>query len=177
MSLELKFILMVGLSQFVLCAESPSQSLETSHATRLSVMGGTFIYHLYRPDFNDPTEFFENKYISVNYELKNGNELYFGTALTSGGERVAVIGYKKNWARLNERLSFEGMYGYGGNFFFPFLSESGGGGFYGEMKNLTGVAFAPYIYHAFEFRLSRSASIHSGIFLPLTFCTTFQVHI
>ena len=104
------------------------------------------MYHVYNPNDSKYTEFFDNKYLSLNIRISDKNELVAGSLLNSFGNRCAILGATHNWHNFSNKLSFEGLYAYVGEFFFDGFDNCGDRGIYKRFEEATNIAFAPYIY-------------------------------
>lgn len=112
-----------------------------------SVHTASFVYHAYAPT-KDYTQYFKNELIAVEKRLSAESEysLYAGTMINSEDNRCVLLGMGKQWGEY-KKLVIEGLYVYAGEFFFEPFSHCGDRGIYHEFKRITGVGFAPYIYH------------------------------
>ena len=133
---------------------------------KFSLNTGSFVYHAYNLDKTKQTQFFDNKYFSASIKVSDSNALVVGTFLNSYGNRCVLLGLEKNWHNFNNKLSFEGLYAYAGDFFFEPLDHCGDKGIYKKFKNITGVGFAPYLYHGIEYDINKIISLDLGIILP-----------
>jgi hypothetical protein len=74
-------------------------------------------------------------------------------------------------------MTFEGVYAYAGELLLDTFSECGDSpGLYNRIKGVTGIGFAPYLYHGIEFDLSQHASLEAGAILPGILVLTVQWH-
>lgn len=141
-----------------------------SHAESLSLYSmntGSFLYHLvpYDPDSH---QYFGNEYFSVERKFSEDSDYSFmvGTFLNSQANRCMLIGVRKDWYRVNDKLVIKGMYSYAGEFFIDAFENCGDGGIYKTSKEKIGVAFAPYIYHAAQYNLTDYFGVEAGFILP-----------
>lgn len=98
-----------------------------------------------------------------------------GTAKNSFGDYMMMIGYRHIRHRFNDRIYFEGLYSYSGEFFFPIFSHVGDHGIYKDIKNITGLGFAPYLYHGLDFEITSYLTLEVGFILPFITIATLQV--
>lgn len=128
---------------------------------------GSFLYHAF-PKNEDSNQYFDNRYFSIERKFSKDSDYSWmvGTFLNSQGYRCALLGMRKDWYRVNEQLVIKGVYAYAGEFFFKAFEECGEDGFYEEMKDATGVGFAPYIYHAAQYNFTDYFGVEGGLMLP-----------
>ena len=141
---------------------------------RFVINTGSFLYHLYNPNDSKYTEFFDNKFLSAGIRINNSSYIIAGSFLNSYGNRCALLGLEKNWHNFNNKLSFKGGYAYAGEFFFDSLDHCGDQGIYKRIKEVTGVGFAPYIYHGISYGINSIMSLEAGLILPGLAVATVQ---
>ncbi len=144
---------------------------------KYSLNTGSFVYHAYSPQ-RDFTQYFENHFFALERKIRNPyvDALVIGSALNSHGNRCLMLGVQKDWIQYDERLSFEGVYAYAGEFFFDAFDRCGDEGFYSNIKDITGVGFTMYIYHGIEYDLGRHLSLEFGAALPAILLLSVQWH-
>jgi hypothetical protein len=133
---------------------------------RFVINTGSFLYHLYNPNDTKYTELFDNKFLSVGVRINDSSHIIAGSFLNSYGNRCALLGLEKNWYNFNDKLSFKGGYAYAGDFFFDSLDHCGDQGMYKRIEELTGIGFAPYIYHGISYDITSIMSFEAGLILP-----------
>jgi len=142
-----------------------------------SLNTGSFIYHAYSPQ-RDFLQYFDNRVIALERRIENPyiDSLVVGSGLNSHGNRCLMLGVQKDWIQYDDRLSFEGVYAYAGEFFFDAFSHCGDAGFYNNVRDITGVGFTFYIYHGLEYDLNRHLSLEAGAALPGIVVLSLQWH-
>ena len=143
----------------------------------LSLNTGSFVYHAYDPG-GDSTQYFQNQLVSlgIRVDTMGIDSLVVGTFKNSFGDQCAILGGQKTWRQINSRLSVEGLYAYAGELHFQAFENCGESGLYKAFKNLTGVGFTPYIYHGFEYDLTKHISLETGVILPGIIVGSLQWH-
>lgn len=137
---------------------------------------GSFIYHVVPSSKGgNYTQFFDNEYLSIGVKISKKSYFSFGTSLNSFGDRMAILGFKTNLYTFNEIIHFEGFYAYAGEFFFKEFCHAGDQGVYKQIKEKTGIGFAPYIYHGVDIKLNSYLTIEAGIILPIIPVVTLQI--
>jgi hypothetical protein len=158
----------IGLINFILSVFLPfnSSKIFADNRDLYSLNTASFVYHVYAPKEGN-NEYFNNELFSIERRMDESSDytLFAGTLINSESNRCILLGVGKNWANYND-WSIEGMYAYAGEFIFEPFSHCGEGGFYQDLKNATGVGFAPYIYHGVKYNLTPHVSLRSGILLP-----------
>ncbi|MGD8105871.1 hypothetical protein ACQE32_04220 [Pantoea sp. FN0302] len=131
-----------------------------------SLHTASFAYHLYSPT-KDYNQYFKNNLIAVERRVNENSDysLYAGTMINSEGNRCALLGFEKDWGTYNN-LTIEGIYLYAGEFWFKSFSNCGDKGMYQDIKKMTGVGFAPYIYHGVKYEMNPHVNFRSGVLLP-----------
>ncbi|WP_312454817.1 hypothetical protein [Pseudescherichia sp.] len=140
----------------------------------ISFNTGSFVYHLLG-NHGQYTEKFDNEFYSVEKRLPDHPDysLLVGTMRNSYGDRCLSLGVRKDWAE-KDNIVFKGIYGYTGEFFFNEFSKCGDEGIYHSFKNITGVGFAPYIYHAVQYNVTNHFGVESGIIFPSVFVVSLN---
>lgn len=149
-----------------------------SHAERstlYSVNTGSFLFHLL-PFDTESNQYFDNHYFSIERKFSEESDysLFVGTFLNSQANRCLLLGVRKDWYRVNNKLMIKGVYSYAGEFFFDAFEDCGEGGFYKTSKEKTGVGFAPYIYHSAQYNFTDYFALEAGFILPLIFVMSAQ---
>ena len=141
-----------------------------------SITAGSFLQHI--PNCEDCTQHFNNKFVAVLYRISPKTSLTLGTLKNSFGDRCLAIGVKKDWYDITSRLTFTGGYAYIGEFFLGTFSHCGAEGVYKSGRKLTGIGFAPYIYHGLEYDINKFISIETGYVLPrlVVFTATYRIY-
>ncbi len=169
MDFNLQNILLVRLRTLllILSGASLTPSIMANPLELFSVNTGSFLYHALPPD-SDSTQYFKNQYVSVERKLSADSDysLMVGTFINSQSERCALLGVRKDWYHVNDKLVIKGVYAYAGEFFFDAFKDCGNDGFYQDMKDYTGVGFAPYIYHAAQYNFTDYFGVEGGLMLP-----------
>lgn len=171
---QLLFVLLFGLCANAAIAADATMNKDLNY----SLNTGSFIYHAYSPG-QTYTQYFQNQFIAVEKKIDNPiiDSIIAGTLLNSYGNRCALLGVQKNWSNLSDRMTFEGVYSYAGEFFFDAFSECGEMGIYHDIKKATGLGFAPYIYHGIEYDLHPNVSLEAGVILPGIIVFSLQWHL
>lgn len=169
MDFNLQNILLVRLRSLLLILSGvlSTPSIIANPLELFSVNTGSFLFHALPPD-SESTQYFKNQYISVERKLSADSDysILVGTFINSQNNRCALLGVRKDWYRVNDKLVIKGVYTYAGEFFLDAFDNCGDGGFYQDMKDNTGVAFAPYIYHAAQYNFTDYFGIEGGVILP-----------
>ncbi|WP_208380195.1 hypothetical protein [Psychromonas algarum] len=132
-----------------------------------SINTGSFIFHAV-PLNPDSNQYFDNWLFSVERKFSADSDysLFTGTFLNSQGNRCALLGVRKDWYQFTDKLVLKGVYAYAGEFFIDAFENCGDDGFYGKMKDKTGVGFAPYIYTAAQYNFTDYFGLEGGLMLP-----------
>ena len=125
----------------------------------------SFVYHTYDPDY-DGTQYLENQFFSLGYNLDSKNSFSIGTFKNSQGNRCFSAGLNREWVDFGNSWRFSGSYLYAGEFFFDVFSSCGDEGLYADVKDAIGIGFAPYINHYFSYNFTESTSVDFGLLLP-----------
>ena len=133
----------------------------------VSINTGSFLYHAV-PKNEDSNQYFNNNYFSIERKLSADSDTSWlvGTFMNSQDHRCILLGMREDWYRVSDDLVFKGVYAYGGEFFIDTFADCGNEGFYEEMKEITGVGFAPYLYHAFQYNVTDYFGVEAGLLLP-----------
>jgi hypothetical protein len=91
----------------------------------------------------------------------------------SFGNRCLALGIRRDWLA-EKGWTFKGVYGYTGEFFFDDFTHCGDKGIYHSFRNITGIGFAPYIYHAVQYNFTDYFGVESGIIFPSVFAISLQ---
>jgi len=170
---------LLGLSMNLAVAQHSDYGRADSLSSEMSysLNTGSFIYHAYAPQ-REFTQYFDNRFIALERKIENKyiDALVIGSALNSHGNRCLMLGVQKDWIQYDERLSFEGVYGYAGEFFVDAFEHCGDEGFYKNVKDITGIGFTFYIYHGLEYDLARHVSLEAGVALPVIVLFSVQWH-
>ena len=132
-----------------------------------SVNTGSFLYHAF-PKNPDSNQYFDNQFISIERKFSEESDysLVGGTFLNSQSNRCILLGMRNDLYRFNERLVIKGIYAYAGEFFVSAFEHCGDDGFYETVNKYTGIAFAPYIYHAAQYNFTDYWGLEAGLMLP-----------
>lgn len=143
--------------------------------TLYSINTGSFLFHLVPYDV-DSYQYFDNQYFSIERKFSKNSDysLFAGTFLNSQANRCMLLGVRKDWYRVNNKIVIKGIYSYAGEFFFDAFKDCGNGGVYRTSKEKTGIAFAPYIYHAAQYNFNQHVGVEVGIILPIIFVMSVQ---
>ena len=167
MDFNLRNILFVHLRSLliILCGVLPTSSIMANPFDLFSVNTGSFLYHALPPN---STQYFNNQYFSIERKLSADSDysILVGTFINSQNNRCALLGVRKDWYRVSDKLVIKGVYTYAGEFFLDAFDNCGDEGFYQDMKDNTGVAFAPYIYHAAQYNFTDYFGVEGGLILP-----------
>jgi len=134
---------------------------------KLSITTGTYVKHISPRNSEHSYEGFKNQYIDIRYQISPNSKIVIGTLKNSQANRCLLLGLEHKWYDLGKRISFKGLYAYSGEFFFDAFDSCSNGGSYKDVKDKIGIGFVPYIYHGFEFELSKNISLDAGFLLPL----------
>jgi len=150
----------------VLIASAGLSDAAANELDLYSLHTASFVWHAYAPT-KDYTQYFKNELVALEKQIdeKSDYSLYGGTLINSEGNRCALLGMEKRWGEYHN-LVIEGIYVYAGEFFIKPFSQCGDAGAYREMKKLSGIGFAPYIYHGVKYEINRYVSFRSGFILP-----------
>lgn len=140
-----------------------------------SMNTGSFVYHMINNE-GQYTENFDNKFFSVERKFSEDSKysILVGTMKNSFNDRCIALGLRRDWISNDSGWVFKGVYGYVGEFFFDAFSQCGNDGSYEKFKDVTGVGFSPYIYHAVQYNFTSYFGIESGIILPSIFVVSAQ---
>lgn len=155
---------------FLLCLVAGgliSPSVMANPLELFSMNTGSFLYHVV-PKNDDSNQLFDNRYFSIErkFSAESDYSWLVGTFLNSQNHRCALLGVRKDWYRFNDKTVIKGVYAYAGEFFIDAFEDCGNEGFYEEMKDATGVGFAPYLYHAVQYNFTDYFGVEGGIMLP-----------
>jgi hypothetical protein len=125
----------------------------------------SFVYHAYDPDYNG-TEYFNNQFISLGYHFDSKNSFSIGTFKNSQDNRCFSAGLNREWVDFGNGWKFSGSYLYAGEFFLDAFSSCGDEGVYADIKDATGIGFAPYINHYFGYNFTGTTSAEFGLLFP-----------
>lgn len=125
----------------------------------------SYTYHAYDPDY-DCTQYFDNDFIALGIPVTHSDSILIGTLNNSQDNRCFVAGVDHKWKDFGNGWSLGGSYLYVGEFFFDTFSSCGNDGAYKTMKDITGIGFAPYIIHYFEYAVTDNVAVDFGILLP-----------
>lgn len=114
----------------------------------------------------DYNEDFENKFLAFGYGVYDKSEILVGSLKNSFDNRCIFLGFGTDWYGINDKLTFEGIYAYVGEFFIDQFDNCGDEGFYKNSNERFNVGFAPYIYHGLRYKLTSYLSIEGGLVLP-----------
>ena len=145
-------------------------------SSRYSVHGLSFVHHLLS-DSDDTVEGFSNQLSLFSMALAEENffdDAIIGSLIHSGGKRCLVLGARKNWRYFGDRVTFNGVYAYVGDAPSDLFNDCGDSNIYEDFRDKTGVGFAPYLYHGFEYDLDRNLSLHAGFTLINIFSTNLE---
>lgn len=158
-----------------LCALCLSAPATAEALSRYSIHTGSFVFHLYDPT-GHYTQYFQNDLFAVERRFGAGSDygLYAGTLINSRGNRCAMLGMEKVWQRRGN-WALEGIYVYTGEFFFDAFSHCGDAGVYRDHKKVTGIGYAPYIYHGVNYHLTPYLGLRAGIILPAIAALSVQL--
>ena len=171
-------LLAFGCAKLALAQEEYPAPVDTLNADlKYSLNTGSFVYHAYSPQ-RDFTQYLENRFLSLERKIENPyvDALVIGSVLNSHGNRCFLLGVQKDWITFDERLSFEGVYAYAGEFFVDAFSHCGDKGFYNSVRDITGIGFTFYMYHGLEYDLGRHLSLEAGAALPAIVLLSVQWH-
>lgn len=140
-----------------------------------SIHTASFVYHAFAPA-DRYEQFFKNKLIAVERRMDSDSDysLYAGTMINSEGDRCVLLGVDKKWAARNQ-WTFEGIYLYAGEFFAKTFSHCGDSGAYHDIQKVTGLGFAPYIYHGVKYDVNRYIGLRAGVILPVITVLSVQI--
>lgn len=169
-----EFSMMLTRFSVVFIIISLISSVQAKDSGLYSINTGSYVYHLLGND-GQYTERFANQFYSIERKFNDKSDKSFlvGTLKNSYGDRCLALGLRKNWIESNPFI-FKGVYGYTGEFFFSSFSHCGDEGIYNSFKKITGVGFAPYIYHAVEYRFTDYFSVESGVIFPAVFVVSLH---
>ena len=169
MDFNLRNILFLHLRSLfiILCGVLPTSSIMANPFDLFSVNTGSFLFHALPPD-SESTQYFRNQYFSIERKLSADSDysILVGTFKNSQNNRCALLGVRKDWYHVNDKLVIKGVYTYAGEFFVDAFDHCGDGGFYEDMKKHTGLAFAPYIYNAAQYNFTDYFGVEGGLILP-----------
>lgn len=173
----MRTILLLSLSLLIGMAQAGTL---TNKNTKFSIHVGSYVKHFIPKDNNfNFTEEFDNKFFDIEYKLDENkffDRITVGTFLNSEENRCAVFGVQKDWKNITDKLAFEGMYAYVGEFFFDAFEHCADQGIYRKIKRFTGLGFAPYIYHGLEYSLNKHISLEVGFVAPFIVVSSIQLN-
>lgn len=154
----------------ILCLLTVASECVATEKNLYSINTGSFVYHLTNNN-GQYTENFDNKFLSVERRFPNDKRYSFlaGTMKNSFNDRCIALGLRRDWISNDPSWAFKGVYGYVGEFFLDTFSQCGNDGSYKKFKDVTGIGFSPYIYHAIQYNLTSYFGIESGIIFPSIF--------
>lgn len=143
---------------------------KASEPALYSINTGSFVYHM-SGNHGQYTEGFDNKFISAERKLDadSSYSILVGTMKNSFDDRCLSLGVRKDWTPRQVGWNVKGIYAYTGEFFFSAFSHCGDSGVYNTAKKITGVGFAPYVYHGLQYNFTNNFGIEGGIILPTIF--------
>ncbi|TEW52260.1 hypothetical protein E2R67_03875 [Psychromonas sp. RZ5] len=144
----------------------PTES-ENNTLDLFSINTGSFLYHAF-PKNDDSNQYFDNRlfFIERKFSVDSDYSLVAGTFLNSQKNRCVLLGMRNDLYRFDDNLVIKGVYAYAGEFFISAFERCGDDGFYETMREHTGVAFAPYIYHAAQYNFTDYWGVEAGLMLP-----------
>jgi len=136
---------------------------------------GSFVYHM-TDNHGQYNEKFNNDFFSVERKFSADSKysLLVGTMKNSFADRCLTLGVRRDWFNSQTGWTFKGIYAYTGEFFFDAFSHCGDDGAYHTAKKITGVGFAPYVYHGLQYNFTDYFGVESGIILPSIFVVSVQ---
>ena len=166
--------MLARLLSMLIAISTLAATAQASEINLYSVNTGSFVYHLIG-NHGLYTEKFDNQFFSVERKFSSESKysMLVGTMKNSYGDRCLALGVRRDWGQA-KGLVFKGVYGYTGEFFFDEFSHCGDEGIYHSFRNVTGVGFAPYIYHAAQYNFTDYFGIETGIILPSVFVISMQ---
>ncbi|ODS22636.1 hypothetical protein AB835_13085 [Candidatus Endobugula sertula] len=138
-----------------------------------SLNTGSYLNHIGSHN-SEYVQRFDNKTVILGIKSSDSTSISVGSFLNSFNNHCFLLGIEKNWHHFNNKLSFEGLYAYAGEFFFNKFDNCGNNGVYNTAKDKLGIAAVPYIYHGFEYDFTSFMSLQVGIILPNLFVSTIQ---
>lgn len=153
-----------------------STSVQSNDEKMYAVNPTAFVYHAYSPG-KDYTQYFQNQYVAIErkFSPQSDYSLAVGSLKNSFSDRCLLLGVRKDWIT-EGRWIFKGGYAYAGEFFLNTFSHCGDEGVYKNIKDATGIGFAPYIYHALQYSINENTSVEGGIILPGIVIFSVQLH-
>lgn len=130
-----------------------------------SLRTGAYVYH-FLGNNGQYTEGFDNQFLTAGFGISESSEILVGTLKNSYGDRCVFLGLGKDWHKFNDKVVFEGIYSYVGEFFFDEFRDCGRKGVYRSFDQNLGVGFAPYIYHGIKYHLTSYLALEAGIVFP-----------
>ena len=140
---------------------------ESNPLALFSMNTGSFLYHAL-PKNPGSNQYFDNQLISIERKFSTDSDYSFvaGTFLNSQKNRCILLGVRNDLYRFNDHLVIKGVYAYAGEFFISAFEHCGDDGFYETVDRYTGIAFAPYIYHAAQYNFTDYWGVEAGLMLP-----------
>jgi hypothetical protein len=157
--------IIIGIILFLFFA-SQALSSDKEEDKRFALKIGSFVYHADDHNRDDYNELFDNQLISLGVKVGKSNEIVLGSFLNSYGDRCALLGLGKSWYNFSDKLSFEGLYAYAGEFFVDQFKHCKNQGIYGNFYKRTGVGFAPYLYHGVKYKVTPIVALELGLIFP-----------
>lgn len=142
----------------------------------LSINPGAYIWHT-DGQGKGYTQYTNNQFFAIEGNSNPASSYRFsaGTLLNSFSDRCILLGLRKDWWG-RDGWKFKGGYAYVGEFFIPQFSHCGDDGVYHNVRNITGIGFVPYIYHAVQFDFNEKVGIEGGLIFPSVLVISFQIH-
>lgn len=162
--LLLRNLIVRGLLLFVLLS---SAGFASENDPKWSIITASFTHHFYPP--GDHTEHFDNLFFAVSRKVDSNpmvDRVVIGTLTNSSNNQCILAGVVKKWKQIDANSSLKGMYAYVGEFLGNTFSRCGRDGIYDDVRGVTGLGFAPYIYHGLEHRITDHVAINGGLILP-----------
>jgi len=145
-------------------------------SNRYGVHGLSFVHHLLSSS-DSTVEGLSNQLSLFSMALPEEDffdDAIIGSLIHSGGKRCLVLGARKHWRHFSDRLTFNGVYAYVGDGPSDIFNDCGDNKVYKSIGDKTGVGFAPYLYHGFEYDLDRNLSLHTGFTLLNIFSANIE---
>lgn len=141
-----------------------------------SIIAASFTYHLYPPGKH--TQYLNNEFVAYTQRtdmLPFADKFIIGTLKNSSDNRCLMLGVGRDWKRFNPKTKLVGLYAYVGEFFNDTFDDCGEDGIYHDFENITGVGFAPYIYHGVKYNFIDNFHVNGGLILPGVVSFALQV--
>lgn len=140
-----------------------------------SIIAASFTYHFYPPGKHN--QYFNNEFIAYTQRtdyLNFADKFIIGTLKNSSDNRCLLLGVGRDWQQLNAKTKVVGVYAYVGEFFNDTFDECGRDGIYHDFDKITGIGFAPYIYHGVKYNFINNLHLNGGLILPGVVSFTLQ---